>query len=175
MVIRIEPLMKAVQFVKSKIKNQKSKIKVIIFSPTGKQFDNKIASQLAKNYDNLILICGRYEGIDARLKKVVENLKPARPAGGLEISNLSIGPYVLTGGEIPAMTVIDAVSRQIPGVLGKNESLEEKRGSLGMPVYTRPEIFTHKGKKYRVPAVLLAGNHKKINEWKTKQKTQKYN
>lgn len=164
MVLKIEPIIKAI----ASILKIKKKTKIIIFSPTGKQFDNKTAAQLAKNYDNLILICGRYEGIDARINKVIQNSK-------FKIQNLSIGHYVLTGGEIPAMAVIDAVSRQIPGVLGKNESLEEKRGSLGMPAYTRPEIFTYKGKKYRVPVVLLAGNHKKINEWKTKQKIRKNN
>ena len=159
MVMQIEPIIRAVQFAKSKIKYQKSKIKVVIFSPTGKQFDNKMAADLAKKYDNLILICGRYEGIDARLEKVIKNLK-------LKIENLSIGPYVLTGGELPAMVLIDSVSRQIPGVLGKQESLEEKRHGVGAPVYTRPEIFKYKGKKYKAPKVLLSGDPKKIEEWK---------
>ena len=162
MVIKIQPLVRAVEFLKSKIKSQKSK--VILFSSTGKKFDNKMAAQVAKKYDNLILICGRYEGIDARLKKVIENCKlPARPG---KIENLSIGDYVLTGGEIPAMVLIDSVSRQIPGVLGRQESLEEKRGMLGAAVYTRPEIFEYKGKKYKVPKILLSGDHKKIEEWR---------
>mgnify|MGYP001593464158 CR=1 FL=1 len=165
MVLQIQPIVKAVEFVKSKIKNQKSKIKVIIFTPTGKQFDNKMAADLAKKYDNLILICGRYEGIDARVKKVVLDL-------GFRILELSAGPYVLTGGELPAMVLIDSVSRQIPGVLGKQESVEEKRHGVGLPVYTRPEIFEYPpvgGKKYKVPKILLSGNHKKIDEWRKKR------
>jgi len=159
MVMQIQPIIKAIKFIKSKIKNQKSK--VIIFTPGGKQFDNKIAVNLAKNYDNLILICGRYEGIDARIKKVIKDL-------GLKIKEISIGSYVLTGGELPAMVLIDAVSRQIPGVLGKTESLEEKRHGIGTPVYTRPEVFRWKGKEYKAPKVLLSGNHKKIEMWRRK-------
>ncbi len=159
MVMQIQPIIKAIKFIKSKIKNQKSK--VIIFTPGGKQFDNKIAVNLAKNYDNLILICGRYEGIDARIKKVIKDL-------GLKIEEISIGSYVLTGGELPAMVLIDAVSRQIPGVLGKTESLEEKRHGIGTPVYTRPEVFRWKGKEYKAPKVLLSGNHKKIEMWRRK-------
>ncbi|HDH31767.1 MAG TPA: tRNA (guanosine(37)-N1)-methyltransferase TrmD [Candidatus Wolfebacteria bacterium] len=159
MVIKIEPLVKAISSIlKLKTKNQKLKTKIVLFTPGGKQFDNETAINLARNYDNLILIAGRYEGIDERIKKVLHN-------SGLKIHELSIGPYVLTGGELPAMTIIDAVSRQIKGVLGKRESLEEKRFGIGMPVYTRPEIFIYKGKKYRVPKVLLSGNHKKIEEW----------
>ncbi len=162
MVFKIEPIIKAVGFAnrKSRIANKKSK--VILFSPAGKQFDNKMAARLAKNYKRLIFICGRYEGIDERVKKVIGDCK-------LEISELSMGPYVLTGGELPAMAVIDAVSRQIPGVLGKSESLEEKRQGAGLPVYTRPEVFIYKGKKYSVPKVLLSGNHKKIEEWRRAQ------
>jgi len=194
MVIQIQPIIKAVEFVKSKIpclpagrKSQKSKIKVILFTPVGKQFDNKIAADLAKNYDNLIFICGRYEGVDARVKKVIKDL-------GFKVEEISIGDYVLTGGELPAMVVIDAVSRQIPGVLGNIQSLEERR--YGLPVYpvrskkpsvsadfsngknrtsngvyTRPEVFIYPpagGKKYRVPKILLSGNHKKIEEWREK-------
>ena len=157
MVITVEPIIKAV----SNINRQasKKKIKVILFTPGGKQFNNKTAANLAKNYDNLILICGRYEGIDARVEKVIENLK-------LKIENLSVGPYVLTGSELPAMVLIDAVSRQIPGVLGKQESLEEKRYGAGLSVYTRPEVLKYKGKKYKVPKILLSGNHKKIDEWR---------
>ncbi len=158
MVMKIEPLVRAIQFVKSKSYKLKAKSLIILFTPAGKQFDNKMAGQLAKNYDQLILICGRYEGIDARFKKVIENCK-------LKIENLSIGPYVLTGGELPAMILIDAVSRQIPGVLGKEKSIEEKRLGIGVPVYTRPEIFIYKDKKYPAPKVLLSGNHKKIEEW----------
>jgi tRNA (guanine37-N1)-methyltransferase len=159
MVMRIEPIIKAIQFAKSKIKSQKSKI--ILLSPAGKQFEQKMARDWAKKYKDIILISGHYEGIDARVEKVIKNLK-------FKIENLSIGPYVLTGGELPSVVIIDAVSRQIPGVLGKQESLEDERG-IGIPVYTRPEIFKYNGKKYRVPKVLLSGNHDKIDEWRKKQ------
>lgn len=83
---------------------------------------------------------------------------------------MSIGPYVLTGGELPAMVVVDAVSRHISGVLGKSESLEEKRFGIGVPVYTRPEVFKWRSKKYIVPKVLLSGDHKEIEEWRMKNK-----
>jgi len=152
MVMMVEPIIKAI----SKIKNQKSKI--ILLSPSGKQFDQKIARDWAKKYENIIFISGHYEGIDARVKKV------------FKAEEISVGPYVLTGGELAAAVIIDAVSRHIPGVLGKEESLEEKRG-IGIPVYTRPEVFVWKGKKYRVPKVLLSGHHKKIGEWRKNIKT----
>lgn len=165
MVLKIEPIVGAISSI-LRIKNVelriKKKTKVVLFTPAGEQFDNKIAADLAKKYDQLILICGRYEGIDARVEKVIKNLK-------LKIENLSIGSYVLTGGELPAMVLIDAVSRQISGVLGKEESLEEKRFGIGAPAYTRPEAFIYKGKKYAVPKVLLFGNHKKIEEWRKKK------
>jgi len=167
MALKIEPLIKAI----SSILRIKKETKIIIFTPSGKQFDNKTAARLAKNYENLTLICGRYEGIDERIKKVIKDLRLSacgRSAIGGKIEEISIGSYVLTGGELPAMVLIDAVSRQIPGVLGKEESLEEKRFGVGIPVYTRPEIFVYKNKKYKVPKVLLSGNHKKIEEWRKK-------
>lgn len=160
MVVQIEPIMKALQAVK--IRN-KQKVKIILFSATGKQFNNASAAKLAKNYNELVLICGRYEGIDERVKRILKDQK-------LQIEELSIGPYVLTGGELPAMIFIDAASRQVKGVLGKEESLEEKRLGVGVPVYTRPEIFTYRGKKYRVPKVLLSGDHANIKEWRKKHK-----
>ncbi len=158
MVLKVEPLVKAIQFA---TKNQKTKSAIILFSPSGKQFDNRTAAKLAKNYKNLILICGRYEGIDERIYKVLKTKS-------YKLEAISIGPFVLTGGELPAMILIDAVSRQIPEVLGKEESLEEKRIGVGVPVYTRPEVFRHKNKKYAVPKILLSGNHKKIEEWRRK-------
>jgi len=162
MVIKIEPIAQAIASI-LKIKNQKSKIKnkvkIILFSAGGKQFTNSAAAELAKKYNQIILICGHYEGVDERIKKVVSDL-------GFRISEISIGPYVLTGGELPAMVLVDSIMRQIPGVLGKTESLEEKRLGIGVPVYTRPEVFIWKGKKYSVPKVLLSGDHKKIEEWR---------
>ncbi len=160
MVLKIEPLIKAINHAaRSKIQDPRSKILVVLFSPAGKQLDDKTALRLAKNKNRLILICGRYEGVDNRLSKIVKDL-------GLKIENLSLGPYVLTGGELPAMVLIDAVARKIPGVLGKDNSLEEKRFGIGVPTYSRPEIFTYKKKKYKVPEVLLTGNHKRIEGWK---------
>jgi len=180
MVMQAEPLVRAVAALKSKIlptrdlpkgdKNQKSKIKIILFSPAGKQFDNKMAARLAKDYKQLILICGRYEGIDERVKKVILDF-------GFRTLDLSVGPYVLTGGEIPAMVLIDAVSRHLPGVLGKYQSLEEERYGIGVPVYTRPEVIVippprrgKKNKKYKVPSVLLSGDHRKIEQWRKRKK-----
>lgn len=144
MIFKLEPVYNAVK----KIKNKK-KSKVILFSAKGKKFDQKMAKRFSK-LDELILICGRYEGVDERIAKHIAD------------EEVSIGDYVLTGGEIPAMIVVDAVSRLIPGVLGKKESLEEIKGSY--PVYTRPEDFN----KWKVPKVLLSGNHKKIEEWRKK-------
>lgn len=157
MVMKPEPIAKALRALK---KNKKSK--VILFSAGGKQFNNGVAADFAEKYDRLILICGHYEGVDERVKKIIKDL-------GFEFSEISIGPYVLTGGELPAMVLVDAVARQIPGVLGKAESLEEKRLGVGVPAYTRPEIFKFKNKKYQVPKVLLSGDHKKIEEWRKGQ------
>lgn len=163
MVIKIEPLIRAVQSLTKKLKYLKTKSLIILFSPTGKQFDNKIAANLAKKYQHLILICGHYEGIDERINKILKNLK-------LKTKKLSVGPYVLTGGEPAAMILIDAVSRHLLGVLGKKESLEEKRLGIGVPVYTRPKVFNYKGKKYAVPKVLLSGNHAEIGRWRAKHR-----
>ncbi|MBI2594984.1 MAG: tRNA (guanosine(37)-N1)-methyltransferase TrmD [Candidatus Colwellbacteria bacterium] len=161
MVMQINPILKAIQAAKKEIGRQKAK--VILFSAAGEQFTNKSAKRLAKSNGHLILICGRYEGIDERIKKILKNQK-------YKIEELSIGPYVLTGGEAPAMVMIDAVSRQLKGVLGKEESLEEKRLGIGIPAYTRPEIFIYRGKKYSVPKVLVSGDHAKIEAWRRKHK-----
>lgn len=160
MVIKIEPLIKAVASLKIKTG---SKSKVILFTPAGKQFNGKMAVDLAKKCERLIFICGHYEGVDARIKKAVSDM-------GFKVEQISIGPYVLGGGELPAMVMVDAVSRHLPGVLGKGESLEEKRLGVGVPVYTRPEVFAYKNKRYSVPKVLLSGNHEKITKWRVKNK-----
>ena len=158
MIIRAEPVIKAVEkaLKKANAKNG-AKVQIVNFVPSGKKFTTSYAKATAKKYTDLVLICGRYEGIDARIDKVFKTQK------------LSIGDYVLTGGELPAMVVIDSVSRQIKGVLGKMESLEEERVSSS-EFYTRPEVLEYKGKKYKVPPVLLSGDHKKIEEWKKKNK-----
>ena len=161
MVMKIEPIVKIILKIKSKISNLGNS-KIIVFSPSGKKFTQKMARDWAKKYDNLIMICGRYEGIDARVKKA------------LNAEEISIGPYILTGGELPAAVVADAVARHIPNVLGKEESLEEERGMSGFPVYTKPEVFEFKGKKYSAPKVLLSGHHEKIKNWREKH-SKKFN
>ena len=161
MVMQAEPILKAIQAARKTITREK--VKVILFSAGGKQLRSASTSRMVKDYKHFILICGRYEGVDERVKRILKNQK-------LQIEELSVGPYVLTGGELPAMIFIDTVSRQIKGVLGKEESLEEKRLGVGVPAYTRPEIFTYRGKKYRVPKVLLSGNHAKILEWRKKHR-----
>jgi len=149
MVMQAEPILRAI----AKARGRKKNVKIIIFSPSGKQFTNAYAKTLSKKHKDVILIAGRYEGIDARVKKA------------LRAEEVSIGPYVLTGGEVPAMAVVDAVARQISGVLGHAESLEEKRVASS-EMYTRPETVKYKGKNYKVPKVLLSGDHKKIEEWR---------
>lgn len=154
MVIRAEPVLKAVESITKKIaKRKNTKVKIVNFSPSGEKFTTAYAKNSAKKYTDIILICGRYEGIDARVSKI------------LKAEEISVGDYVLTGGELPAMILIDCISRQINGVLGKHESLEEERVSSS-EFYTRPEVLEYKGKKYKVPPVLLSGNHKDIEEWK---------
>jgi tRNA (guanine37-N1)-methyltransferase len=154
MVIQAEPVLKAAQAAKKKFfKKHGDKPLYVFFSPQGKQFSATDARTIAKKYSDIVLISGRYEGIDARVRKI---LKPV---------SYSVGPYVLTGGEVPAMIVVDAVSRQIEGVLGDFNSLEDSREASD-EVYTRPEILKIGKKSYRVPKVLLSGNHKKIEEWR---------
>jgi len=161
MVIKVDVVDKAISKItrlakaKPRRKDQRSKFRnkrTILLSPRGRRFNQDIAKELTK-YDNLILICGHYEGFDERVRDLVDE-------------EISIGDFVLTGGEIPAMAIVDAVSRQIKGVLGNDFSLEEKRVN-GREVYTRPDVYEHEGKKYRVPKVLLSGNHKDIEEWKS--------
>ncbi len=164
MLMKPQPIIKAVDKILQKIKGKKTKI--IIFSAKGKQFNQETAFNWFKKYTDIIMICGRYEGIDERVKKV------------LQAQEVSIGPYVLTDGEIPAMILVSSISRLIPGAISweslKEESFfsdglkKEKRGLLEYPHYTRPEVFGWKNKKYRVPKVLLSGDHKKISEWRLK-------
>ena len=164
MVMYAEPIVKAVEFAKSKSRSKPAGrlTKVVLFAPGGKQFDDKAAHKLAKE-SQIIMVCGHYEGVDERVEKTLKDLK-------IKTEKYSIGPYVLTGGELAAMVLVDSVSRKIPGVLGKEESLEEKRLGIGVPVYTRPAVFKHKGKKYEVPKILLSGDHKKIEDWRKKHK-----
>ncbi len=155
MVMKAEPVLKAWdKAVGRKIKSLKEKkVKTLIMSPRGKQFTNKMAKDLAKKYEHIVLISGRYEGIDYRVNKA------------LKATEVSVGDYVLTGGELPALSIIDAVSRQVPGVLGTFESLEDERVTSGES-YTRPDELEYKKNKYKVPRVLLKGNHKDIEQWR---------
>lgn len=152
MVMMAEPVLKAWEKAVGKKKDQK-KVKTLLMSPRGKKFDTKMAKDLAKKYDHLVLISGRYEGIDSRVQKI------------LKAEEVSVGDYVLTGGELPALSIIDSVSRQVPGVLGTFESLEEERISSG-EMYTRPEVFEYKKKKHKVPPVFVSGNHAEIEKRK---------
>ncbi len=153
MILEALPVIKAIEAALKKVKSKKLKVKIIFFSPSGKKFDTDYAKTVSKKYTDMILICGRYEGIDARVKKIFKT------------EDISVGDYVLTGGEIPAMIVIDSISRQIEGVLGNFDSREEERVASS-DVYTRPEVLEYKGKKYKVPKVLLSGNHKAIEDWR---------
>jgi tRNA (guanine37-N1)-methyltransferase len=154
MVMYAEPILRAWDKAVGKKKDQK-KVKTLIMSPRGIVFTNEIAKEYAKKYDHLVFISGRYEGIDARVKEA------------LAAEEVSVGDYILTGGELPALTIIDSVSRQIPGVLGTFESLEDERPTTG-ETYTRPEVLTYKKKKYIVPKVLIEGNHKEIDKYRSK-------
>lgn len=134
----------------------KGKVKTLIMSPRGTLFTNKLAKDWARGYEHLVLVSGRYEGIDARVKEI------------LKAEEVSVGDYVLTGGELPALTIVDSVARQIPGVLGTFESLEDERPTNGV-TYTRPEVLVYKKQKYPVPEVLLGGNHAEIEKWRSTQ------
>ncbi len=156
MVIQALPVAKAIaQAVKvcGKKAQTAKKIKIVFFNPAGKQFDTAYAKVSAKKYEHIIFVCGRYEGIDARVKKM------------FKMEDISVGPFVLTGGELPAMIMIDCIARQVEGVLGNFDSREEERIS-SPDSYTRPEVIEYAKKKYRVPKVLLSGDHKLIDAWR---------
>jgi len=156
MVMKVEPIYKALNHIKKQLGRR---AKVILLSPQGKIFNQKIALELAKE-KNIILICGRYEGVDERVREHLVD------------EELSIGDYVLSGGEIPAMVVVDAVTRVVPGVLGNERSVKEDsfyRGLLDYPQYTRPAEFMG----WEVPAVLRSGNHQRIREWRMRKRLEK--
>ncbi len=150
MVLRFDVLLTALKEVKEKTEKSGT-TKVILLTPQGQVYKQKTALELSK-IDNLILICGHYEGFDERIREYVD-------------MELSIGDYVLTGGELAAMIVVDSVSRLLPGVLGDDTSSHDESHSEGLleyPQYTRPP--EHDGKA--VPEILLSGNHPKIDEWR---------
>lgn len=133
----------------------KEQARVILLSPQGRQLTQRLAAELARE-PRLVLLCGRYEGVDVRVEETLAS------------DVVSIGDYILTGGEIPALVLIDAVARLLPGVLGGATSAEEETfadGLLEHPQYTRPEDFEGMG----VPEVLLSGNHKEISRWRREQ------
>jgi tRNA (guanine37-N1)-methyltransferase len=160
MIMWVDPLVMCVESINKKLARKKGVKKlVVMFNPGGDMFTNSIAKKVVTGktaYTDIIFICGRYEGIDSRVKKI------------LRAREWSIGPYVLTGGELPAMVCIDAITRQIKGVLHDENSLEETR-IASHEMYARPEVYEHNGKKYRVPKVLLSGNHKLIEEYRAKK------
>lgn len=156
MVMQALPVIKAVE---KALKGKKANPVVIWFSPSGKQFTNKDADALAK-YSDVVLVCGRYEGIDERAKKIIKTLAP--------IKEFAVGEAVYTGGELPAMAIVDAVARRLPGVLGKDASIEERR-IASSAVYTRPETISYKKKNYKVPKVLQTGHHANIDAWREKK------
>ncbi len=155
MVMTALPVVKAVK--KALARRKDAKPAIIWFMPGGKEFTNAEADALAKKYTDLVLIAGRYEGIDERAVKILKTIAP--------VKKYSVGPYVLTGGELPAMTVVDVITRRLPGVLGKDASIEERR-IASHEVYTRPETIEWEGKKYKVPAVLKTGHHANIDGWR---------
>lgn len=178
MVLMAEPILKAVTTALRGIKNQESGIRktaVVLLSAKGKQFNQKMAYDWTKRYKRLVLISGRYEGIDERVGLA------------LKAKEISVGPYVLTDGDVAAMAIISAVSRLIPGVIRLESLREESHWNLSLkreasnetkgleyPHYTRPEILKWKNKKYRVPKTLLSGNHAAIVEWR-KVRQKQYN
>lgn len=152
MVLRPEPLFAAVE----QAKNSDPGAKVLLMTPRGDLFNQEMAREFAATQDGLIIICGRYEGYDERITTVVDK-------------QISVGDYVLTGGELPAMVIVDAVTRLIPGVLGGETSAEKEShsqaGVIEHPQYTRPEEF----KGLKVPEILLSGHHGEIAKWRADQ------
>ena len=148
MVLKIEPIYKAVKAISNKSKVKSNKRRIIFLSPRGKKFNQKLAQKWAEELKQLVIISGRYEGVDERIKKLADE-------------TISVGDFITLGGEVPAMAIIEAVARLKPGVVGKRTSIEK----LDFPQYTRPEVF----KTWRVPKVLVSGNHKKIEEWRYKK------
>ncbi len=157
MILKPEPLFKAIKAIRCK--NKKTNTKVVLLAPAGRPFNQHMAKNWLKN-DQIILICGRYEGVDARVEKIIDE-------------KISIGPYVLSGGEVAAMVVMEAVVRLVPGYMGNPASLNEETFEQDLyeyPQYTRPESLKVAGKNYTVPKVLLSGDHQKIIVWRQKHR-----
>ena len=155
MVLKPEPIFEAVEAIKADLKEEAGELPVILLTPQGRPLSQQIAQELSQ-YSHLVLICGHYEGVDERVREY------------LATDEISIGDYVLTGGELPAMVVIDTVVRLLPGVLGSEASpLDDSHASglLEYPQYTRPAVF----REWSVPEVLLSGNHAQVDKWRREQ------
>lgn len=161
MVMMALPVAKAVK--KALARRKDKKVAIVWFEPFAKAFDNQEADKLGK-YDDVVLVCGRYEGIDARAKKMLKSFG--------KLHTYSVGEAVYTGGEVPSLAIVDAVTRRLPGVLGKDASVEERRVA-GRDVYTRPEVIEWEGKKLKVPAVLKTGHHANIDGFRAGKPTTK--
>jgi len=160
MVMNVEPFDLALKKIKKGVRGKGQGVRVILTAANGKTFTQADAKRLSK-YKQVIFLCGRYEGIDQRVEDHLVD------------ETFSIGNYVLTGGELPALVMTDAIARNIPGVLGKEASLEKEshteEGYLEYPQYTKPETY----KKWSVPKILLSGDHKKIESWREEQSKKK--
>jgi len=157
MVMKVEPVYKNVEAVIEESSFGCGDVRIILLSAKGKPYDQKKARELTKKYRQIILICGRYEGVDERVAKHIAD------------EEISIGPYVLSGGELGAAVIVDSVTRLVPGVVGNEASLVEESyeaNTTEYPQYTRPEEF----KGWKVPKVLLSGDHKKIESWRKGKK-----
>lgn len=156
MLLKVEPIHKAIKKIAKKKRTAGQKI--ILLSAQGKKWDQNLAKKYTK-LKNITFICGRYEGVDERVKQFIDE-------------EISVGDYVLTGGELGAMIIIDSITRLLPGVLGNSESLQDEShneiGTLEYPQYTKPTEFKVGKKKYLVPETLVSGNHRLIQEWKEK-------
>jgi tRNA (guanine37-N1)-methyltransferase len=156
MLMKIEILHSALEEVKEKYKTEPAKRKIILLSASGKTWNQQMAKEYS-NLDEVIFVCGRFEGVDARISHFIDE-------------EISIGDYVLTGGELPALIIMDSITRLLPEALGNNESsLDEshsEEGVLEYPQYTKPAVFEVEGQKYQVPEVLTNGNHAEIAKWR---------
>jgi tRNA (guanine37-N1)-methyltransferase len=153
MVMKPEPIFQAVEALLGR--NPPTSVPIILLSPQGRLFTQKVAWELV-SYPRVVLICGRYEGVDERVRQFLVN------------DEISVGDYVLTGGEIPAMVIVDAVTRLVPGVLGDPRAVvrdSHAQGLLEYPQYTRPPTYRAR----RVPQVLLSGNHSEIGLWRRRE------
>jgi tRNA (guanine37-N1)-methyltransferase len=159
MVMTALPVVKAVKKALAR-KTDPKKIAIIWFEPGAKAFTNAEADKLAK-FEDVVLVCGRYEGIDTRAKKLIKSMGT--------LKTYSVGEATLTGGEVPSLAIVDAVTRRLPGVLGKDASVEERRVA-SHEIYTRPESVEWEGKTHRVPKVLQTGHHANIDSWKSNAK-----